>query len=243
MGFGYLTIGYLVTFIFNNLAEPLGVGGLALLVGYGIMLLGLFQLHTFHSAFGYAKWTLIPLLLTALYDCFRSLAGLFLWNLPFLHGTFNTVVDWIKFFLLLFFNLAMLFGISEIAKEVGLLRIRSAAIRNALFVGGYAVLYLLASFPFDAITKYLSISVILVQWVWILCNLFLLITCTKDICREGDEDQPVKESRWKLLNTLNNAYDKNRSKAVNKVMSETEERLKKRQEERNKKKIHHKKKK
>ncbi len=243
MGFGYLAIGYLITFILYIPAQLLKVGGLALLVGYGAMLWGLLRLVTFHRAFSYAMWVQIPLILTGIYDALASLSELFAWDLPIFTGAVGSVMEWVKFLLLLFFNLAMLYGIRMIAKEVELPRIASAAVRNSIFVGGYALIYVLCNVPAFHLEAYLSVSVGLVQIVWIACNLFLLVTCAKDICAEGDEDQTPKRYKWEFLNRIGDAYERNHTRAIDRVKSEAEERLRKKQEARNRKKIHHKKKK
>ena len=243
MGFGYLAIGYLVTFILFIPAYGLGVGGLALLIGYGIMFLGLSRLLTFHRAFALAKWIQIPLIVTALYASVHSLATLFGWDISlFDNETVNTVMEWCEFALQVFFNLAVLHGIREIAKEVELPRISSAALRNMIFVCGYAILYIIGKIPMEAM-GYLSLSITIVKLVWILCNLFLMITCAKDICSADDAEQEPKRYRWELLNRIGDAYERNRTNALNKVRDETEERLRKKQEARNQKKIKHKKKK
>lgn len=243
MGFGYLAIGYLITFILYIPAELLKVGGFAFLVGYGAMLWGLLRLITFQRAFSFALWVQVPLLLTGVYDSVASLSSLFGWNLPIFAGTFDTVMDWIKFLLLLLFNLAMLYGIRMIAKDVELPRIASAAVRNSIFVGGYALVYLLSELPILNLKTYLGFSVNLIQIVWITCNLFLLVTCAKDICAEGDEDQAPKRYKWEFLNRIGDAYESNRTRAIERVKTEAEERLRKKQEARNRRKIHHKKKK
>ena len=243
MGFGYLAIGYLLTFVLYIPAELLKIGGFAFLVGYGAMLWGLLRLVTFQKSFSFALYVQVPLLATGIYDAIASLSGLFGWNFPIFAGTFDTVMDWVKFFLLLFFNLSMLYGIRMIAKDVELPRLASAAVRNSIFVGGYALVYLLSELPILNLKPYLGVSVNLLQIVWIACNLFLLVTCAKDICAEGDEDQTPKRYKWEFLNRIGDAYESNRTRAIEKVKSEAEERLRKKQEARKRKKIHHKKKK
>lgn len=240
MGFGYLAIGYLVTFILYIPAYGLGVGGLALLIGYGIMFLGLCRLQAFHRSFSIAKWVQIPLIVTALYTSVRSLATLFWWNIPlFDHALLNSVIEWSEFALQTFFNFAVLYAIREIAKEVELPRISSAALRNMIFVCGYGILYIIGKMNIAQTGGYLNLSITIVKLVWILCNLFLMITCAKDICSAEDEDQAPKRYRWELLNRIGDAYERNHTRAINKVMEETEERLRKKQEARNQKKIHH----
>ena len=240
MGFGYLAIGYLVTFILYIPAYGLGVGGFALLIGYGIMLLGLARLEAFHRSFAIAKWVQIPLIVTALYTSMHSLATLFWWNVPLFHNTIlNSVIEWSEFALQIFFNFAVLYAIREIAKEVEIPRIASAGLRNMIFVCGYTVLYIVGKMNIAQIGGYLNLSISVIKLVWIICNLFLMITCAKDICSADDEDMPPKRYRWEFLNRIGDAYERNHNRAINKVLEETEDRLRKKQEERNQKKIHH----
>ena len=54
MGFGYLFVGYLITFVLYLTVQAFGVGGLALLIGYGTMMLGLWELTRYQKAFAWA---------------------------------------------------------------------------------------------------------------------------------------------------------------------------------------------
>lgn len=243
MGFGYLTIGYLMTFVLRILAETFGLGGPALLIGCGVMTFGLFRLVTFHRAFVSSLWIQIPLIAVGCYATAASFSEWFGWGISVFTGSVAVCMRWIEFFLIILFQLALLYGIRMIAKEVRLPRIASAAIRNSVFVLGYAVVYLLCNVSAWQLQAYLGFSVVLLNLVWIVCDLFLLITCTKDICAEGDEEQTPKRYRWEFLNRIGDAYERNRTGAIERVKSETEERLKKKQEARNQKKIQHSKKK
>ena len=80
MGFGYLFIGYLLAFVLQMTLSALGWGAVALLVGYGVMLGGLWILTHYQQAFVWAKWALVPMLVTAIYSLL-GLPGIF----PFLH--------------------------------------------------------------------------------------------------------------------------------------------------------------
>ncbi len=246
MGFGYLTIGYLVTFVLYLPAQALGVGTLALLIGYGTMLLGLCQLNRFQFRFAYAKWLLLPLIVTALYDCAHSLSELFLWDLPLFQTAVTSVIDWIKFILLILFNFLMLYAIRALAEQVELPRTVMASIRNLVFVALYAVLYLIGNLPIENIKTvqgYLVFPVTLLQMVWIVCNLILLISCAKNICAEGNEEIEPKRYRWEWINRIGDAYENNRQRSIDRLRQETEEKLQKRKEAREKKKIQHGKKK
>lgn len=244
MGFGYLLIGYLIAFVVKVTVSGLGFGGLTLLVGYAVMLYGLMQLRLYHRAFAWSEWILIPLMLTAVYEQIRSLCDLFLWELPLVNAAANTVFEWVTFALIIVFHFALLYAVRMIVGEVGLLHIATKAIRNMILTGLYGVLtgvyYLTAGS--DA-AKYLSFSVVLLNFAWVICNLLLLLSCNKNICRAGDEDQPVKPSRFRWLDRMNNAYEANRQKAIDNTRREAEEVLRRRQEARRSKNSQRKKKK
>ena len=232
MGFGYLFIGYLIAFVIRVTLQALGIGGLALLVGYGLMLLGLMELSRYHTAFSWAKWTLIPLLLTAVYDTVASLDKLFLWNLPIFGSTASTLFSWLTFLLIMFFNLTVLYAIRMLAREVELKNTEIFAVRNSIFVGLYAVLYLLGNMPLAVMRDfrgYMTMPMVLLNLVWITCNLLLFLSCMKNICRAGDEDMPPKRYRFEWINKIGDAYEDNRRRAIDRTTQEAEEALRRRQ--------------
>ncbi len=238
MGFGYLLIGYLVTFVINMTIQSLGFGGVAVFVGSGLMLLGLSELTRYNRAFVWAKWLLIPILVISVYEMLESLNGMLLWSLPIFGASVGAVVDWLTFMLFISFNLAMLYGIRAITQELGILHMTTAAIRNSFFVCLYAVLYLIAHLPIEAITAiggYLALPVTLTYLIWLICNLTLLLSCNKNICRAGDEEQPAKPSRFGVINRLNEAYESNRQRSIEKTTQETEAFLRRRKEKRERK--------
>lgn len=234
MGFGILFLGYLLTFVIVATLEQLGIGFACLLLGYSLMLIALRRLQLYHRSFTAAKWLLAPLLVTALYSGVVSVANLFLWQLPpvvlRMEGAVNVVVA----VLLLCFNFALLYGIRSLAAEISLQRIATSATRNAVFVGIYGVLFALVQVPFVAeqAKKALAMSVWMVQLVWIFCNLWLLVTCAKDICPAGDEEVAPKRYRFEWLNRIGDAYEKNRQRSIERTTMEAEEALKRRQEKR-----------
>ena len=229
MGFGYLFIGYLVTFILHVTVQELGLGPLGLLVGYGAMMAGLSKLNPFQRAFSIARWTLVPLICVSLFHLAVAFADVFLWDLPF-RAVITLAVEWSNFALLIFFNFALLYGIRMIARDVELPRIATAAVRNSIFVGAYAVLYLLGQLP--AWEPYLVIPVVMIQLVWVFCNLFLILTCAKDICPEGEEEIQPKRYRWEFLNKVGDAYERNRQRSIDRTTREAEEALRRRNEQR-----------
>lgn len=236
MGFGYLFIGYLITFLLSLTVQALGFGGVALLVGYGVMLGGLWILWHYQSAFVWAKWLLVPLLVTALYRTLGDFNELLLLGLPIFEGVWESVYTWVTLALITAFNLAMLYGVGKIARDVGLEKTAVAAGRNAIFVGIYTLLTIVAKLPLpQTVLSYLTFPLIGFDLLWIVCNLLLLLSCTKDICPAGDEDQPQKPSRIGFLDRLNRAYEQNRQRAVETKTRETEAYLRRRKEKREQK--------
>lgn len=244
MGFGYLLIGYLVTFILYMTFNGLGFGGLALLLGYALMFMGLSELNRYHRAFFWAKWSLVPAFPIALYDLAHALADQLLWSSPLFAPSVSGAVGWVNFLILITFNLAMLHGIRMIARSVGIEHMATAATRNSFFVGLYALLYLVGNMPISALEpakNYLGLAVTLTNLLWIALNLLLLLACNKNICRAGEEDVPPKRSRFAWVNRIGDAYDRNRQRAIDNTTREAEEVLRRRRERREAKK--HKKKK
>ena len=195
------------------------------MVGFGTMLLGLWELTRYNQCFVYAKWTCVPLMAVALYRLVASLGGLLLWDAEILNGTAETVVVWIQFLLIIFFHVALLYGIRAISREVGLGYIAAKAIRNAVFVGLYAIVYLCTNLIFlnnEEIRGYFFFSQLLTEIVYIALNLLLLLSCTKNICAEGEEDVPAKPHRWELLNKIDEVYDKTRQKRADQARAEGE---------------------
>lgn len=239
MGFGSLFLGYLTAFVLSITVGKLGFGGLALLLGYALMLYGLMELNRYQRAFAIAKWLTIPLMLTALYDLLCALDELFLWQLPIVGGVFETVMQWSVLFLVIVFHLALLQGIRMLAVEVGLLHIATKAIRNMLLVGLYALIYAAGSISAvqaSAAYPYLTFAVNLLNLVYVICNLLLLISCNKNICPEGDEDQPARPSRFAWVNKMSDAYERNRQKSIQNTTEQVEGYLRRRNERKKRKK-------
>lgn len=238
MGFGYLFLGYLIAFVLYMTVNSLGFGGLALLIGYATMLLGIWQLHHYHRAFAWAKYLLFPLLATALLETLQNLNTLLLLGLPLDNPMLSAVMDWLTLALITVFHFALLFAIRALATEVGLLHVATAAVRNALFVGLYVLLSAIAKMPFlsEQVRAYLTLPIILVDLVWIFCNLFLFISCMKNICPAGDEEVAERRSRFEWINRIQDTYEKNKQKSVEHTTKQTEEFLRRRNERQERKK-------
>ena len=234
MGFGCLLLGYLTTFLLKMLASALGVGSLALLIGYFLMWTGLHMLRLFCRAFEWAEWALYPMMVTALFGLFADLSDLFLWNLSFLGGI-SAVMAWVEFVLIMVYHAALLSAIREIGEQVELKKISAAAIRNSIIVLLYAVVYMLYFIPGlfpDAARGYLTLSMTLLNVAWIFCNLWLILNCTKDIVAEGQEEPEPKRYKWDFLNRMGDQFEQNIKKAADSNREAIEENLRKKQERR-----------
>lgn len=242
MGFGYLFLGYLVSFVISLTLKQLDVGGLAYLLGFALMLRGLLELERYQRAFSSAKWLCYPILAVSAYSLFASFNTMFLWGLPIFEASVTVWVDAANDILLMLFQVAMLFGIRMLARDVELLHIATKAIRNSLFVVLYALLYLVAHLPRAWVSSFVAYVVYaqgIVLLVLVACNLFLLLSCNKNICAAGDEDQPPRQSRFRLINRMNDAYDQNRQRNIDNAKRDAEEfvrRRREKKEQRNKKK-------
>ncbi|MBQ7335331.1 MAG: hypothetical protein IJW92_02525 [Clostridia bacterium] len=213
MGFGCLLLGYLVTFVLYITVQALNVGSLALLAGFGLMFYGLSLLNRYHPAFAGARWLLVPLFAVAVYRGAEDISALFLVKMPWQDGelgaVLGSVMSWLTFFLLVFFQFAMLYGIRRLADSIELKKISETAIRNTLFVGIYAMLYVVCATPIpESVLPYLTLATNLVNLLCMIFNLLLLLNCNKSICREGDEEVAPKRSRFEWINRMGDTYDR-----------------------------------
>ena len=239
MGFGYLLLGYLVANVLFLTVNGLGFGGMALLLGYALMWLGLRELERFEAAFAWAKWMLLPLSLFAIYDAVGAFDELFFWNLPVFSDAIVSVCSLISTVLTVFFQFTLLYAVRIISTKVGIGSMAIAAVRNMIVVGMYAILTAVISLPVafsPEVQKLLSFAALLLNIVWIACNLFLLLACNKNICRKGDEEQAPRRSRLKWFNKLDDIYEKNKQSTIDSTRAYAEEVLRRRQANREKKK-------
>ena len=238
MGFGYLLLGYLVSFVLSLSVDRLGLGGLAELLGYAMMLYGLLELQRYQRAFVPAKWLTLPALVCAVVRLVEAVDELFLWDLPLFGDTPMLVLGWLEALVAVVFQLAMLYGIRMIATDVELKHVATKALRNMLFVGMYGVLYAAAQLPsawIGTVAVYLQWPLLLLQIVCIALNLLLLLSCNKNICAAGDEDQPRRPSRFGFINRMNETYERNRQQNAERAKRDAQELVRRRRERKKKK--------
>ncbi|MBQ8416954.1 MAG: hypothetical protein IJX13_08700 [Clostridia bacterium] len=237
MGFGYLLMGYLTVFLLYILASSVGVGPFALLIGYLLMLYGLLQLRRFQSSFSIAAILTLPLSVTAVLECVKEIFTWLLWDIPFWGTGFTVGLGWTSFLLLICFQFAMLYGIRMLSMEVGLPKITSAAVRNTLFVGIYACVYIVGQFPASEwLRPYLTLSVNLLNLICAFCNLLLLLSCNKNICAAGDEEVTPKRSRFDWVNRMDDKFESLHQTMNEGARKDGEELMRRHLEKKNKKK-------
>ena len=247
MGFGYLFLGYLMTFVLYLTANRLGVGAFALLFGYLLLLLGVLKLEKYEKRFGFAKPLLFLLLLGGVYQAIGEVLAFYKVSLPlFTSELAKTIDSWSLFFLLMLLQAVLLLSIAAIARGVGLLHLASKALRNLIFLSLYGIFYILYNLPFawvEATKPYLALPMILCQLILIFLNLLLLLSCMKNIAPAGEEEPEPKRYRWEFLNKVGDAFERNRREAAESGRAYAEEKLRKRKEAREQKRIQHNKKK
>ena len=238
MGFGYLLLGYLAAFLLEITANaaPIHAGPLALLVGYALMAVGIGKLIAYQKSFRYVFFPLGLLLLT---DVYRIIAMIGIWtgNTPgWITENLTEVVGWIEFGLILLFHSALLPAILRLAMSVDLPKTASAASRNLILAWIWGILYLvvhLAPLQGDAQRVFTAVLT-LFNLLLILLNLFLFLSCMKNIApeeTEGEEEQPPRRHRWDLLNRLGDRFAREQEKAVETRRAETEEYLRRKKEQ------------
>ncbi len=203
MGFGWLFIGY---FFVNIMAlySPLSV---AMLVGYPLMICGLYRLAPYHRYFRFFFYYSFASLPFALYFSAYGLSQLLpALQLSVFAGGLHLAVEWLYFAFSLGFQVLLLLSVAGITAELGLLSIQSSAWRNMIMVGLYYLLDGFARLPIPWIVSHqglFSLSLILLRLCYILFNMYLIFKCYRHICPEEDRDMPDPVSKKKKKEDAN----------------------------------------
>lgn len=183
MGFGWLLIGY----FFANIMSMYSVLSFAMLAGYPLMLVGLWKLAPYHKRFYQCFFVGLLALPFAVYFSLVAVTELgLLTDWPFLRGTVYTVAEWLYFLYTFLLHAVLLFAISGLAAELALLEHQRIALRNLVLVALYAVVYLVARLLPTAQQSFFVLPLILLRFLYIFLNLWLLFRCYRHICPEGD---------------------------------------------------------
>ena len=225
-------MGYLFAFLLEITAnvKPLGAGPIAVLVGCVLMLIGVLKLSDYEKSFRLAS---IPLGLLLFTDLFHGVEMVSAWvgKTPvWLSENVSAVFGWIDFAAVLLLHSLLLPAVARLASSVELSKTRTAAIRNLILVGLWGALYLcvmLIPFP-EKVQKGFLLAQVLCNFVVLLLNLWLLLSCMKNIAPEEDADQPPHRYRWNLLNRIGDRFTYEHQRAAEKKRLETEDYLRRR---------------
>jgi len=199
MGFGLLFLGYIFMFSFPYK----GVLDVAPdVIGFLIALPGVISLSEYGCGFQNLKKyfiLLIPSSVLTLVLQILSLYGiekdlLVLWNIIYTA-------------LLLVFVMIMMVSIHNIADDTGVASIKAKVVRNLMISLIYCFLMIFFSLPIGIIqnlylylcSKFAFGFVLYVMgYVWHILNLATVFSCYMWICKEGDEDMPLKSKKNNL---------------------------------------------
>ena len=191
MGFGWLLIGYFFVNIMS-LYSPLSV---IMLVGFPMMIYGLYQLAPYHRYFRFSFYYSFLSLPFAFYFSAYGFSQLFssLQNTSAFSGALYNGMEWGYFVFSLGFHLLLLLSIAGLTDELELRSVQSSAWRNLIMVGLYYLIDGFARLPIAWIEEnrnLFSLSVILLRLCYVLFNQYLIFQCYRHICPEEDRDMP-----------------------------------------------------
>lgn len=226
MGFGTLFSFYIVSFIlsFNS------YGSLFRLVGYLGMLMGLWELQQYQKTFLYAVYTVPAMVAVAVYQSCMLLESSFGISVPFVSETLTSVFGYADYAVQLIFHAALFYAVWCIAREIGLPKIMQGVARNAVVMALYYLMYLIALLPMEWVAvyrQYVGGIMILYPLLWAFLNVWLIYTCYKNICKEGDEEVPLRVSRFAFVNKIRQEMERKEQKGI----EETIEHAKRNREE------------
>ena len=195
MGFGWLFIGY----FFANVMAVYSVLSFAMLVGYPLMVMGLYKLAPYHVRFRSLFFvSLVSLPFAVYYGAYGfSMLGLSALDGMFLSPLFD-VVQWCYFTFNMLFHALLLYAIAGLSAELELFSIQSTAWRNLILTVLYYVVDLVARLPFTAsIQPYFIAPVLLLRLMTVFLNLYLIYRCYRHICSEEENSVPVRSGKSK----------------------------------------------
>ena len=231
MGFGILTVGYYLTYLFGMVWKGEIWGILMIIVGCLSVGMALLSLSEYEPSFRWALAFDAFMLLPAAYRLVSFLSASFLWDLPFLGGAVETAVEYAELIGFIGFGAALLAAVRSLASDVEDTRIVTAAVRNLVFLGIYALLSVLTLLPLGYAGAF-GLAAMLAQLVFHVLMGLMLFSCYMRICDEGDKDMPLKKSRFAWVNKMREERARREQRAADSVTEFAEARLRRKREER-----------
>lgn len=234
MGFGFLLLGYLASFLLEAAVKSLGFGAAVQILGYLLMGYGVSRLAEYQKEFRRAQIGLALLILIAIPRLILDLNSLFLWGIVW---EIDELLNWGYLAAFLIFHTLLLPAILRLASAVGLPKTANASSRNLILVWLWGVLYLIRNLiPMsEQALRVLNPVLLGFQLLAILMNAFLFLSCMKNICPEGEEDPAPHRYKLNFLNRIGDKFSELQENAAKKKRGEIEDYLRRRKEKRERK--------
>ncbi len=195
MGFGMLLIGYFLA----NILPVISAFSFAMLLGYPLVIAGLYRLAPYDKRFYHSMWVALPSPLFAIYYTVFGFATVgLLPSFTFLGGTVYFVVEWLYFSYTLLLNFLILRSIASFTGDMGLYSTQSAAWRNLTFTLIYHAVYLIIKLPIPLMHAHggaFALPVTLLRYLCVFLNLWLFFLCYRNILPEGSEATVTQNKR------------------------------------------------
>lgn len=199
MGFGWLLIGYLVTFLMSLTLY----GWIIRLIGYLIMAIACYKLKDYFPSFIYSFICILILFITGLTEAVVEFGGQLSISADVLTDL-SDINSYVRTVLVLLLHILLLLTIRAASGELDLQNMKISAVTDLVAVCVGFIFYILA-----ALGVIVPGVPVLTQIVWSVMVAVLLFRCYARICPEGDENMPRHSSKIPFLDKINEAYERN----------------------------------
>ena len=191
MGFGLVLIGYFLSFLMSNFHSAFAFAGAYLMIN------GLWRLKDYKRAFTYTLYPSGLFMVLSLKDTVLELLSAFGGEVAFFEGAvISAVFEILMIAAVSLFHLSLFLSIADLAKEVGVEKIRVSSLRNlvffALYVVACAVRFLPVKYP-DIFLLYLNLIIQLMQIFWIVLSILLIFSCFRNIVDKEKQELEMAE--------------------------------------------------
>ena len=196
MGFGLLFLGYLFMYSFPYKGFDITPD----IIGFIISYLGIRKLSEYGCGWDVLKRYMYVMLPASLATGVLQAVIAFVTPLDL-----YTYWSYIYTALLMVYNLLLLTAVYKIAEDTEVISIKAKAKRNMILGAAYYFVMLILDLPVAYIQNlkaYLSsviplgFIIFVFGYLWLFLNLAVIFSCYMWICAPGDEDMPVKESKF-----------------------------------------------
>ncbi len=184
MGFGWLLIGYFFVSVVS-LYSPLSF---SMLAGYPMMILALWKLAPYGKGFRTAFYASFCSLPFAVYFSIYAFDQMGLGDMPILGEPLWSIAEWSYFAFTLLFAILLLNAINALCKELYLVKLQAAAMRNMMLLAFTYAVDLLGRLPLaQGVASMFALLALFMRLIIIFLNIYLFYGCYRYICPEGEE--------------------------------------------------------